>query len=130
MEGFVVYERLRHAIAAQIRDVSAEASIPTSLVSVLMGLPVETLASIRADLFREIIFLPPDGKDWVPLIHGRGSNEGLAFSSVEQVYEVLGRAMVVNFPGLLQLLGHALRLLLTATPQSAGTSAPVSSPDR
>ena len=122
MEGHAVYEQLRYAIAVQLREVSAEKSMPLSILSVLMGIPVPAIEGVRKALFAEIIFLPPEGKDWLPL----GTNEGLAFEAVDEIYEVLGRAIVVNFPTLPRLLGHALRLVLLGSSPSPGESAPTS----
>ena len=124
MEGHEVYEKLRYAVAEQLRDVGERKST-FALVGVLMGIHPDTMREIRRALFKEIIFLPHGGQDWLPLTK---VNEGLAFKSQGEVYQLLARAVIVNFPDLLPLLGLALRLLLPGISLSPGSSAPTSSP--
>ena len=119
MEGFEVYEELRSAIAGMFRDLRQDGSRSFSMLAILIGLPPDVRERVQDTLFSEITFRPPGGRDMLPL---RG-NEGLAFRNVEQVYEVLGRALIVNFPNLPSLLGHALPLLLGGLSRSDGGSA-------
>ena len=92
-DGYEIYEELREAVSVLLREIRKDGALPFSLLSIIIGIPRPVLSRVKARIYAEITIQPPGGKDMIPLL----ANQGLAFRSVEQMYEVLGRGLVVNF---------------------------------
>lgn len=90
MEGWRTLEMIRRALASSEVSGVGEASVLRAVLS----LPVEFVDQVRKIMFRHVEFATADST-WQPL----AGAEDMAFSGLEPlaVYEVLARALAVNF---------------------------------
>ena len=95
-EGFEVSEILREGLGARLATIGATASIETAVAAMFLSLPAATVERVRQRLFEEVYFKNKlTNKQWLNLAQERG----MGFTDLEplHVYEVLMRALVVNF---------------------------------
>jgi len=103
LRGFRLLERIRVAMAStEIPTDTTGSGGVAAVVKALMALPTAEVEHIRKELFDRVDFQAPvpDGGGLQPPIKLLGA-EDMAFQDLEpfHMYEVLGRAFIVNFNG-------------------------------
>ena len=121
MEAYEVMECIRVGLGPSLASLEVSESGKISLadfLSLVMSLPRETLREVRDALFAEVRFQNQAAKTPLPV----GGNEDMAFDGLGflAVYEVLARAVMVNFG---ESLAEKLRPLEAATSPDISPSA-------
>ena len=97
-EALEVLEAVREGLKGelQINTGSVELAL-ASFVRPILGLPRSTVAEIRTRIFAQVYFRNKTAKT----LRRVGDDVGHAFDGLEpfHIYEVLGRALIVNFRG-------------------------------
>jgi len=96
-KGFEVAEKIRVAIASEIKGLDAQN--PFAILKAILGLPIDAVEEIRAEIFKYIEF---SNKNTPQKGAGFALDDSMleaAFEGMEivHVYEVFARGLIVNF---------------------------------